>query len=114
MYKTEDQVRDLAGETLFKNLKSDTIEFGVGQVTTFNKLNPTKFKGILDKPDGWYLPPNINDVAVVLECKSSDKDLTNSKTNDEILKNITILNLSSRIFLCLRIFCRHISLYKSL
>lgn len=92
MYKTEDQVRDLAGDTLFKNLESDTIEFGVGQVTTFNKLNPTKFKGILDKPDGWYLPPNINDVAVVLECKSSDKDLTNSKTNDEILKNIKILN----------------------
>lgn len=98
MFKTEDQVRDLSKEELgFNSLQSSAL-FGVGQLTTFNQLssvNP-KFKGISDKPDGWYLPKNINDVAVVLECKSSDKDLSNPKIQDEIVKNIKILNLVYR------------------
>lgn len=91
MYKTEDQVRDQAKKELGFDKLDTTASFGVGQLTTFNQLHP-KLKGISDKPDGWYLPKNLNDVAVVIECKSSDKDLSNKKIRDELLKNIKILN----------------------
>ena len=40
------------------------FERGVGQLTTFNQLG---FTGVADKPDGWYLPDNHADTAVVLE-----------------------------------------------
>lgn len=72
-FLTEDSVRDLAKSKLgFDLLTEVDAIFGVGQLTTFNKLDD-KFKGIPDKPDGWYLPKNPNEVAVILECKSSEK-----------------------------------------
>ena len=49
---TEDEVRDSAKKILgFDNL-SDGVRADVGQLTTFNELG---FKGVSDKPDGWYL-----------------------------------------------------------
>ena len=43
----------------------------MGQLTTFiqlgSKLGTTDFVGISDKPDGWYLPFNQNEAAIVLE-----------------------------------------------
>ena len=72
MKKTEDEVRDLAKHLLgFDSLTSKNVIYGVGQITTFNSLD-SKFAGISDNPDGWYLPYNSNDVAVILEFKSSD------------------------------------------
>jgi len=81
---TEDEVRDLAGKILkFEN--SDEALSGVGQLTTFNQLG---FKGILDKPDGWYLPKNKELPAIILETKASKIKIENYV--DEIEKNCTI------------------------
>ena len=83
---TEDEVREKAKELLdFKNEKD--IKSGVGQLTSFNQLG---FKGIADKPDGWYLPKNPNDVAIILEAKNSNEDISKQKWLDEIIKNIKI------------------------
>lgn len=72
-FLTEDVVRDNAGKILdFKN--EINVQSGVGQLTTFNQLG---FKGISDKPDGWYLPDNFEDTAIILETKNSDQILQN-------------------------------------
>lgn len=60
---TEDEVRDQARKILGFEDKPG-VRSGVGQLTTFNQLG---FQGIADKPDGWYLPDNHADVALVLE-----------------------------------------------
>lgn len=85
---SEDQVRDQAGKILGLNNNIADAVSGVGQLTTFNQLG---FKGIYDKPDGWYLPNNINDVALVLETKAGNKSLEQQKEKDELLKNIRIV-----------------------
>ena len=64
---TEDAVRDLARDILGL-VDSDAARAGVGQLTTFNQLG---FAGVADKPDGWYLPKNKADVALVLETKAT-------------------------------------------
>ena len=85
MELTEDQVRDKAKEILgFNNIEN--IECGVGQLTTFNQLG---FKGISDKPDGWYLPKEKSSPALILEVKS-EKTKLEQKSIDEILKNCKI------------------------
>lgn len=84
---TEDEIRESAGFILGFNEKSDQFICGVGQLTTFNQLG---FKGINDKPDGWYLPINKNDVAIILEAKSSSIELKN-KQIDELIKNCNIV-----------------------
>lgn len=84
---TEDQVRDKAKEILgFENVEN--VETGVGQLTTFNQLG---FKGISDKPDGWYLPNDKKQVAIILETKNSKEDVSKQKWKDELLKNIKIV-----------------------
>ncbi|HGQ1635045.1 TPA: hypothetical protein ACLYJF_001359, partial [Streptococcus pneumoniae] len=60
--RTEDQVKDYAREVLGFNEVEENINQGTGQITTFNQLG---FKGYSDKPDGWYLPKNMNDVAII-------------------------------------------------
>lgn len=72
-FLTEDVVRDNAGKILgFENEKG--IQSGVGQLTTFNQLG---FRGVNDKPDGWYLPDNFENTAIILETKNSDQVLQN-------------------------------------
>lgn len=83
---TEDEVRDLARGILGFEDK-DGVRSGVGQLTTFNQLG---FAGVADKPDGWYLPDNRADVAMVLETKASYIPL-GDKQADELLKNIRII-----------------------
>lgn len=83
---TEDEVRDKAREIL--SWDSIGVTAGVGQLTTFNQLG---FKGKLDKPDGWYLPSNKADTAIVLETKASKISLGTSQVK-ELLKNIRIMN----------------------
>mgnify|MGYP004657987667 CR=1 FL=1 len=83
---TEDAVRDKAREILgFKN--RDGVRTGVGQLTTFNQLG---FVGVLDKPDGWYLPDNHAETAIILETKASNVKL-GAKQIEEIKKNIKIV-----------------------
>ena len=92
MFKTEDQIREQTkAELKIEDEYIDAVA-GVGQLTTFNNLDSYYFKGIADKPDGWYLPKNTNDTAVVIECKSSDKNLNKKEIINELLKNIKILN----------------------
>lgn len=83
---TEDEVRDKARDILgFADKKG--VRAGVGQLTTFNQFG---FTGVADKPDGWYLPDNHADTAVVLETKSSKIALGEKQVN-EVLKNVRIL-----------------------
>ena len=80
---TEDEVRDKAREILgFSD--NDNVRSGVGQLTTFNQLG---FVGVADKPDGWYLPKNHTEVAIILETKASNIVLGNKQV-DELIKNI--------------------------
>lgn len=83
---TEDEVRDLARGILGFEDK-DGVRSGVGQLTTFNQLG---FAGVADKPDGWYLPNNRADVAMVLETKASYIPL-GDKQVEEVLKNVKII-----------------------
>lgn len=85
--KTEDQVRDEARLVLQFDKQEKNIQQGTGQITTFNQLG---FKGIDNKPDGWYLPNNVNEVAIILETKSEDKDIGKKKIIEELFKNIDI------------------------
>ena len=82
---TEDAVRDMARDIL-GFVDNDLARSGVGQLTTFNQLG---FLGVSDKPDGWYLPVNRAEVAVILETKAS-KVLLGASQVDELLKNVRI------------------------
>lgn len=83
---TEDEVRDLARDILGLT-DNDVVRAGVGQLTTFNQLG---FPGVMDKPDGWYLPNNKAGVALVLETKATRISLDNAQV-DEVLKNVRIM-----------------------
>jgi len=83
---TEDQVRDYANSILeFKD--TETAKAGVGQITTFNQLG---FKGVNDKPDGWYLPNNTSFPAIILETKAAKHQLKENHVN-ELIKNCEIV-----------------------
>ena len=83
---TADEVRDLAGRILkFEN--TDKVQSGVGQLTSFNQLG---FNGIKDRPDGWYLPKNIEEPAIILETKNPNQKLENFL--DEVIKNCDIVS----------------------
>lgn len=83
---TEDKVRDKAGKILgFKDTES--AKSGVGQITSFNQLG---FKGVKDRPDGWYLPNEKSFPAIILEAKSETTDLKQVHI-DELLKNTSIV-----------------------
>ena len=90
--RTEDAVRDgyaPSDGTAFVNgarqiLGFDKVEAGVrqgtGQITTFNQLG---FTGVIDKPDGWYLPD---------ETKAEKEDVANEKWVKELQKNMNIVS----------------------
>ena len=63
MYLTEDEIRDNAKVILGFDEKAPDVKQGTGQITTFNQLG---FKGVSDKPDGWYLPNDKQDIALIL------------------------------------------------
>lgn len=89
MALTEDQVRDSAKTILGFDAVEDGVQQGTGQITTFNQLG---FKGVSDKPDGWYLPDNKQDVAIILETKAEDKDLSKQEFIFELQKNMQIVS----------------------
>ena len=84
-YLTEDQVRDKAKGVLGLE-DTETAHAGVGQITTFNQLG---FKGVIDKPDGWYLPNETAFPALILETKAENHQLT-EKDRQELFKNCDI------------------------
>lgn len=82
---SEDKVRDLAKKILGFN-DTETAQSGVGQLTSFNQLG---FKGVKDRPDGWYLPNETCFPAIILEAKPSDISLKQDHI-EELLKNCRI------------------------
>lgn len=87
-YRTEDEIRDRAKVVLGFDEVEAGIQQGTGQVTTFNQLG---FKGVSDKPDGWYLPDNHNLTAIILETKSETENIFQQKWEDELIKNCNIV-----------------------
>ena len=88
---TEDEVRDFAKIKMGFDIAEIGVQQGTGQITTFKQLGFT-CKMNNHKPDGWYLPDNTNEVAIILETKSEMQDLSNQKWVDELLTNIEITN----------------------
>ena len=88
IFLTEDKVRDNDKIALGFNQEENDILQGTGQLTTFNQLG---IKGVMDKPDGWYIPNNKNAVAIILETKNSDEDVDAKKWIDEVKKNCQVL-----------------------
>lgn len=92
-FLTEDVVRNLAKEKLGLNSDEKAVS-DVGQLTTFNVLSSTlkvdEFKGVIDKPDGWYLPYSHTDTAIILETKNSDVDIDGEVCVKELKKNCSI------------------------
>ena len=86
--QTEDQVRDEAKIILGFNDNEEKVKQGTGQITTFNQLG---FSGNSNKPDGWYLPNDQGDVAIILETKSEKEDLSKQKWVEELQKNVAIV-----------------------
>lgn len=109
-FRTEDEVRDDAKKILKFHEKEKGIKQGVGQITTFNQLG---FKGVNDKPDGWYLPSNVNDVAIILETKSEDKDIGKRAFVDELLKNIDIIRSKYKKNIGILYNGRDVAVYKN-
>lgn len=85
---TEDQVRDRDKILLGFDCIERYVRQGTGQITTFNQLG---IKGINNRPDGWYIPDNKNNIAILLETKSSKEDIGTKKCIDEIKKNCAVL-----------------------
>lgn len=86
-YRTEDEVRDSAKIILGFDKSEPKVKQGTGQITTFNQLG---FKGVIDKPDGWYLPDDKGSPAIILETKSESEDISLKKWEKEIIKNCKI------------------------
>lgn len=89
VYRTEDEVRDSAKIQLGFDKTEANVKQGTGQITTFNQLG---FKGVMDKPDGWYLPDDCTLPAIILETKSEVEDISLQKWADELIKNCDIVS----------------------
>lgn len=97
----EDEVRDgyIDGSEFIPGAKQilgfdkpeANVQKGTGQIYTFKQLG-FDCKKNNHKPDGWYFPKNTNDVAIILETKSNQEDLSNQKHVDELLENVEIAN----------------------
>ena len=96
---TEDEVRDgysynndfffFLKQILEFDKAEAKVQQGTGQLTTFKQLG-FYGKGSNHKPDGWYLPDDCTKVAIILETKSSEKDLNDIAYVDELLENVRI------------------------
>ena len=97
----EDEIRDGyidgsefihgAKQILGFDIPEENVEKGTGQLKTFKQLGFTCKKNN-HKPDGWYFPTDVNKVAIILETKSKQEDLSNQKWVDELFENIDIAN----------------------
>ena len=85
--RDEDEIRDEAKIILGFDAVENNIKQGTGQIKTFNQLG---FKGISDKPDGWFLPDDVNAVAIIFEAKSEKEDVNDIRWINELKKNLNI------------------------
>lgn len=85
--KLEDEVRD-AAKIILGLSAVPGVKSGTGQITTFNQLG---FPGVADKPDGWWLPDDTSQIALILEVKAEVVDIDTRKSIDEIRKNCAIV-----------------------
>ena len=85
--RDEDEIRDEAKIILGFDAVEKNIKQGTGQIKTFNQLG---FKGISDKPDGWFLPDDVNAVAIIFEAKSEKEDVNDIRWINELKKNLNI------------------------
>lgn len=97
---TEDQVRTKAQNitgcnfgqiTTFKNLGFDDNSDEIKNISDYlkNEYDITKISNL--KPDGWYLPENKNQPAIVFELKASDKNLDYDDCVNKLKKYMIIL-----------------------
>lgn len=86
--RTEDEIRNNAGVILGFDQTEQGIHQGTGQITSFAELG---FADKKDKPDGWYLPDDTDQVAIILETKAEKKDLDDQKWVHELAKNVDIV-----------------------
>jgi len=86
--RTEDEIRNNAGVILGFDQTEQGIRQGTGQITSFAELG---FADKKDKPDGWYLPDDTDQVAIILETKAEKKDLDDQKWVHELAKNVDIV-----------------------
>lgn len=92
MTLSEDQVRDKA-HNILKFHNDDQAFSDTGQLTSFNVLgknfkhNP--WKGDNHKPDGWYLPKDINMPCLLLEAKASDKDIVSTAEDENCTETLS-------------------------
>ena len=89
MGKTEDEVRSEAEIILGFNEVEDGVQQGVGQLTTFKQLG---FIGENERPDGWYLPNNVNEVAIILDTMAENKKVTTISYLEKIHSYIKIVS----------------------
>ena len=89
MGKTEDEVRSEAEIILGFNEVEDVVQQGVGQLTTFKQLG---FIGENERPDGWYLPNNVNEVAIILDTMAENKKVTTISYLEKIHSYIKIVS----------------------
>lgn len=108
--RTEDQVRDYAKEILGFDEVEENINQGTGQITTFNQLG---FKEYSDKPDVLYLPKNMNDVVIILETKSEERDISKQIFIDELIKNIDIISSKYKKTIGILYNGKEITIYKN-
>lgn len=87
--RTEDEVRDEAKHILGFDDNEAEVKQGTGQITTFNQLG---FKGVADKPDGWYLPADKTKIAIILETKAEKESVLSERWIAELKKNIEIVS----------------------
>lgn len=87
--RTEDSVRNEAREILGFHNQESGVQQDAGQITTFNQLG---FTGVLDKPDGWYLPDDVSKPAIILETKAENEDVSKKKWEQELFKNLDIVS----------------------
>ena len=86
LYKPEDVVRDELRNILGLSNPS-TKQSGVGQLYTFKQLGFTDKLITSKKPDGWFLPINNYDVAIICETKNSNESVEgNTKQLEEYIQ----------------------------
>lgn len=86
-FLTEDEVRDSCKLSLGFDKPEPSVKQGTGQLTAFDKL---RIKGDGNKSDGWYLPDNRNDVAIISETKNGGEDVTRFTNNISIGGSATV------------------------
>ena len=84
---SEDIVRDRAKIILWFDENEKNVQQWTWQLTTFKKL----WFSSDYKPDGRYLPKDTWKVAIIFEAKSSDKNLYDKKREEELFRNVKVV-----------------------